>query len=47
MKPSKRDLHGVGIAQKDRKGMPEIPIDRKMEGDDFDYLYSDKVAYFK
>ena len=37
-------LYGNGTARKDRKGMLEIPVDRKMKRGDFENLYSEKVA---
>ena len=40
-----RGLYGIGIAQKDREGMLEIPVDRRMKRGDFEYLYSNKVAW--
>ena len=42
-----RGLYGIGNAQKDMKGMPEMPFKRKMKRGDFEYLYFDKVACCK
>ena len=47
MKHYERGLHGIGTARKDRKGMLEMPVDRKMKRGDFEYLYSDEVASCK
>ena len=33
--------------REDRKAIWEMPVDRKTKRDDFEYLYSDKVAYCK
>ena len=42
-----RSLYRVGTAEKDRKGMPEKPVDRNMKRDDFEYYHSDKGACCK
>ena len=42
-----RGLYGIGTAQNDRKGMLEVPIDKKMKRGDFEYLYSNKGACCK
>ena len=42
-----RRLYGIGTAGKDRKRIPEMPIDRRMKRGDFEYLYSDEVTYCK
>ena len=42
-----RDLNGIDTAQKDRKGMPVMPVGRKKKRGDFEYLYSNKVACCK
>ena len=42
-----RSLYGIGTTRKDRKGMPEMPFDRKMKRSEFEWLYSDKVACCK
>ena len=42
-----RSLYGIGTTRKDRKGMQEMPFDRKMKRSDFEWLYSDKVACCK
>ena len=38
-----RCLYAIGTTQKDRKGMPEMPIDRKMKTGDFGYLYANEL----
>ena len=40
-------LYGIGTAQKDRKGMLEMLVDRKVKRGDFKYLYSDTIARCK
>ena len=42
-----RGLYGVGTSRKDRVGMPEMMVDRKMRRGDHDYMYSDKVGCCK
>lgn len=42
-----RRLYGIGTVRKDRKGIPEMLIDRRMKRGDFEYLYSDEVTYCK
>ena len=42
-----RGLYDIGTTRKDRKGMREMPVERKMQKGDFKYLYSDKVACCK
>ena len=42
-----RGLYGIGTARKGRKGMLEMFVDRKMKRGDFEYFYSDKVAWCK
>ena len=42
-----RSLYRVGTVEKDRKGMPEKPVDRNMKRDDFEYYHSDKGACCK
>ena len=42
-----KGLYGIGTARKDRKGMPEMPNDKKMCRGDFEYQYSDKVGCCK
>ena len=44
MKLYERGLYGIGTAQKNRKGMRGMSVDRKMKRGDFEYLYSNKVA---
>ena len=44
MKLYETGFYGIGTVGKDRKGMPEMPVDRKMKRGDFEYLYSDNVA---
>ena len=39
-----RDLYGIDNARKDRKGMLEMPVNRKMKRGNFEYLYFEKVA---
>ena len=38
--PYEKGLYGIDTARKNRKGMQEIPVDRKMKRGDFKYLYS-------
>ena len=40
-------MNGIGTAQKDRKGILEMHVSRKMKRGDFEYLYSEKVACCK
>ena len=40
-----RGLYGIGTAQKDTERMLEIPVDIRMKRGDFEYLYSNKVAW--
>ena len=40
-------LYGIGTAQKDRKGMLEMLVDRKVKRGDFKYLYSNAIARCK
>ena len=47
MKLCERGKYGIGTARKDRKEMPEMPVDRQVKRDDFEFLYSDKVACCK
>ena len=47
VKLCERGKYGIGTARKDRKEMPEIPVDRQVKRDDFEFLYSDKVACCK
>ena len=42
-----RGLYGIGTAWKDKKGMPEMPVEKKISRSHFKYLYSDKVACCK
>ena len=42
-----RDLYGICNSQKDRKGMREMPVDRKMKAGDSQYLSSEKVPFCK
>ena len=42
-----RGLCGIGTALKYRKEMPQMLFDRKMNIGDFEYLYSDIVAFGK
>ena len=42
-----RGLYCIGTVRKDRKGIPEMPVDRQTMRADFKYLYSDKVACCK
>ena len=42
-----RGLCGVATARKDRVGMPEMTLGRKMRSGDHDYMYSDKEACCK
>ena len=37
----------IGTARKDRKGLLEMPVNKKMKIGDFEYFYSDKVACCK
>ena len=36
-------LYDIGTVQKNRKGMQQMPVERKIKRDDFEHLYSDKV----
>ena len=38
VKLHEKGLYGISTAQKDRKGTPETPVDRKMKRGDFEYL---------
>ena len=40
-------FYGIGTAQKDRKGMLEMLVDRKVKRGDFKYLYSNAIARCK
>ena len=40
VKRHERGLYGIDIARKDRKRMPEMPVDRKMKRRDFEFLHS-------
>ena len=39
-----RDLYGIDNARKDRRGMLEMPVNRKMKRGNFEYLYFKTVA---
>ena len=47
MKLYDRGLYGTCNPQKDRKGMQEMPVDKKMKAGDIECLYSEKVACCK
>ena len=36
-------LYDIGTVQKNRKGMQQMPVERKIKRDGFEHLYSDKV----
>ena len=36
-------LYDIGTVQKNRKGMQQMPVERKIKRDDFKHLYSSKV----
>ena len=42
-----RGLYGIVNAQKDKKGISEMPVNRKMRRGNFEYLHSNKVTYCK
>ena len=39
-----RDLYGIDNTRKDRRGMLEMPVNRKMKRGNFEYLYFKTVA---
>ena len=36
-------LYDIGTVQKNRRGMQQMPVERKIKRDDFEHLYSNKV----
>ena len=42
-----KGLYSIGTAQKVRKEMPEMLVERKMKRGNFECFYFDNVAYFK
>ena len=47
VKVYEKGLYGTDTAWNDRKGMPEMPVDRKMKRGNFEYLYSNQVSCCK
>ena len=39
-------LYDIGTVQKNRKGMQQMPVERKIKRDDFEHLYSNKVPCY-